>query len=178
MNKKTLITIIALVLLLAGLTALYFYLKKFKTTGDLTRYLPRQTGLYIEYNLKNKDLADFRQNNFRGGIRFEKLTLDSKFFGNLSPHLIKLANKISLLIIKHNNKWQRVWLVNSDNIHKYHALVPVNYFESILDSKTIALSKSRDALKIIKKIEPLTEHTADQRKILGKFSNKNFINIY
>jgi len=160
------------------MVALYFYLRNFKVVDDLIHYMPQETELYIEFDLKDKDLLNFYENNFRGKSRFEKLMRDSNFFQDLSKDLIEQANKISLLVINHNNESHNVWLLAGDNIHKFHALLPTGYFESMLDSKTTALTKNRDVLKMIRQIEPMTEHTSEQRKILNKFSDDNFMNIY
>ena len=54
------------------------------------------------------------------------------------------------------------------------AILPAGFFVVNLDSKTIALSKKRKVLSLIKKIE----HTNQQDKIFKNFIDKNFMNIY
>lgn len=178
MNKKNLILIILLIIILVGMGTFYFYLKNFKVSNDLTHYMPRETELYIEYNLTDKGLENFKANNFRGKVRWEKLISDSDFFGDLSKGLIQESNRIVLLIINYQDEQHKAWLVNADNIHKFHALLPKGYYESILDSKTIVLSKNREVLKLIQEVGALTEHSSNQRDILNKFSDDNFMNIY
>ena len=150
MNKKILIILLILICLAIIAGGIYIYSRNLREPGNLTSYMPRETELYIEFNLKDKNLEEFYANNFRAQARFEKLIQDSGFLGDLSKDLIEQASKISLLVITENNEQHKVWLVAGDNIHKFHALLPTGYFESILNSKTIALSPDRDVLRKIR----------------------------
>lgn len=178
MNKKVFTIIIILILLVIVTGVIYLYSRNLKVPEKLTAHMPRETVFYVEFNLRDEKLAKVYKNNFRAKIRFESLINESIFFGPLSEYLIQEADQVALLVIKHNNNWHKVWLVKADNIYRLNALLPVNFYSSILNAKTIALSPKRDVLKLIKEVNPLVEHSQEQREILNKFSSDNFINIY
>ena len=179
MSKGNKVTAIIIFLFLALTASLfYIYLKNFKTPQNLTYYMPQETIFYAEFNLKDKNLPKVYENNPRIKNRIGKLIQESGFYGELSPYLIDQANKVALLVVDYDNNWHKVWLVNSDNIHYLSALLPVDFYVSILNSRTIALSKNRDSLKLVKEVDPLTEYTRQQKEVLNKFSFNNFINIY
>jgi len=185
MSKKNIFILIFLISLLAGVGIFYFYLKNIKINQSIINYIPEQTIFYADFDLKNKELLDFYENNFRGKTRFELLLKNSNLFGELSKYLINKSNKISLLIVNYENNSEpleeKIWIISSNNIHELHALMPKDFNVSILNSKTIALSKSKTALRLIKKIDDLQKSTqtkALRKKISNNFSDKNFLNIY
>ena len=73
MNKKVLITLIILICLAIIAGGIYIYSKNLRGLQKLTDYMPQETELYIEFNLKDKNLEEFYANNFRAQARFEKL---------------------------------------------------------------------------------------------------------
>lgn len=175
---KKIYLIILLILLVIAAGIVYFYLKNYKVPEKLTAYLPRATGFYAEFNLKDKNLTDFKANNLRGQARFEGLITKTKFFGELSNYLLQETEQVAVLKFKEKDNWPVVWLVKSPNVKRLSALLPADYYSSILNNQTLAISKDRQSLKLLKEVSPLTEHTKEQREILEKFSDNNFINIY
>lgn len=184
MEKKNILIIFFLILLLAGVGIFYFYLKNIKVNQDIISYVPENAIFYAELDLQNKELKNFYAQNFRGKTRLELLLKNSNFFGKLSKYLINKSNKISLVIVEMENKLNKIWIINSDNIHELHALMPKGFNVSILNSKTIVLSENKDVLKLIKKINESEEKSKPipvselHKKIAKNFSNKNFFNIY
>jgi len=179
MIRKNSLKIIGLIALLAIVAGLYFYLRNFRIRQDLANFMPSNALIYAEYNLQDKDFIKFNENNFRGQVRFNKLLTEAGMFGNLSKDIISEADKIvAMIVLDENGEQHKAWIIQSPNVHKFRALLPKDSFETLLNSKTLALSPSRDVLNSIQAIDPLTEHTAQQNKILNKFSSNNFINIY
>ena len=178
MNKKFFIFLIILFSLAAGAVLVYIYSKKLNVPDKLSYYMPRETVLYAEFNLKDKKLNEFYKNNFRGAVRFKRMLKISKFYAVLSKDLISRVNKVVLMIIPQDGKWHKVWLVQANNIYKLNALLPKNYYSSILNAKTLAVSKDRKILRRIHQVEPLAELSKEQINILNQFDKANFINIY
>ncbi len=191
MGKRNILIIILLISLLLGVGAFYFYLKNIKVSQDIINFVPENAIFYAELDLQNQELQNFNKQNFRGKTRFELLLKKSSFFGKLSKYLIEKSNKISLVIvdIKDDPEYSghKIWIINSNNIHELHALMPKNFNVSILNSNTIALSENKDALRLIKKINlsASEEENSKQaiaselhKKIAKNFSNDNFLNVY
>ncbi|MBU4360920.1 hypothetical protein KKA66_03690, partial [Patescibacteria group bacterium] len=184
MGKKNILIISFLIFLLAGVGVFYFYFKNIKVSKDIINYVPENTIFYAELDLQNQELQNFYAQNFRGKTRFELLLKNSNFFGKLSKYLIEKSNKISLVIVKDSEELNKIWIINANNIHELHALMPKGFNVSILNSKTIALAENKDALWLIKKTNEPEEESEPvpaselHKKIAKNFSNKNFLNIY
>ncbi len=174
-HKILYLSIIIVLLIAAGI--FYIFSINSGPSKDLTKYLPSETVFFAEYNLQNKDLLKYTADN-KNQIRLNKLLNKSNFLGDLSSDLLAELDKLALVIVDNYGQYEELWLMHSQNIHRLAALEPKEYFESNLDSNTIALATNRELFKMIKDQNPLDENAFEQRKIISKFSADNFFNIY
>lgn len=154
-------------LILAGIFFVVF--KQVKINEGLVEFMPANTGMFIEYDLNNKDLKNLQENNFRAKARLEAMFSQTSFFGDLSKYVTDNVERVALLtVLDEEQNWEKIWLVRANNIHQINALLPKDYYFSNLNSNTIAISTNHELLRELK----------SNKLNFNKFKKDNFLNLY
>jgi hypothetical protein len=155
-------------LILAGIFFVVF--KSVKINSSLIEFMPANAGIFIEYNLNNKDLKELQANNFRAKSRLEAMFSQMKFFGDLTKYLTDNVERVAILtLLDEEESWEKIWIVRAKNIHQINALLPADYYYSNLDSTTIAISKNHELLQTLR---------SNKISLNNKFKAGNFLNLY
>ncbi|HPA25832.1 MAG TPA: hypothetical protein PLK76_03685 [bacterium] len=177
MNKKFLLSLIILIILLVGVGFFYVIFKQTKINSNLTVFLPEQTMLYAEYNWQDQNLLALEKENQSRFTGWQKIEQELKFFDVFPMELKKEIKNIGYAIVNKDNSKQEIWLLEVNNVKRASLLLPKSFSSSILNGSVLAVSKQKDTLNLIQS-PSYANPNQNMINVLSKFSGGNFLNVY
>lgn len=177
MNKKFILSLIIFFILITGLGFFYVVSKKTKTNSNLMIFVPKETVLYLEYNLTDKNLMELDKDNFSSPGPWQKIWQKLKVVENWPRNFQNEIKKIGYAIVKDNNQEKKIWLVEVNNVRRAHSFLPEGYADRILTAEVMALAKDKKELTLVES-NNFSKQSEAVTEILENFSADNFLNVY
>jgi len=176
MNKKFILSLIIFFILVLGVGFFYVTGRKAKVSNNLTVYLPKETVLYLEYNLADEKLAALNENGFSSANTWQSFWTALEITKGWPVDLLKEIKKIGYAIAEIDGRQKSFWLLEVNNVRRAYSFLPANYASNIMDAEMMVLAKDKKDLNLIS--NDFLELEEARAKILEKFSLDNFLNVY
>jgi hypothetical protein len=146
---KFFLFVLVALMMVAG--AIFVVAKNSSQAENLWRYAPRETEIFVEFDLADGKLAEYFENNKVAKEELENFLVDNGLPAGIWQAGIEIQ-RVAMFVTETNSsekKTESGWIIQSkNNIEQLNAFLSNFYFES-LDKRTIIITKSKEVMSSV-----------------------------